>query len=104
MARETWAQSQVKLYQRLKKCFLDVSLLNIQLYKVRIKGKGEQSRERSTHWLPLYSVPKGEKGVPIDYHYSQFRNLGVVAIEKGAFGLVTNFIYLYIYIYISGCA
>ena len=44
---------------------LDTSLLNTQQYKVRIKGKLEQSRERSS--TPLH--------------------LGVVAIEKGAFGL-----------------
>ena len=43
---------------------LDISLLNTQQYKVRIKSKVEQSRERSSA-LPLH--------------------LGVVAIEKGAF-------------------
>ena len=43
---------------------LDTSLLNTQHYKVRIKGKVEQSREKSS--APL--------------HFS------VVAIEKGAFG------------------
>ena len=43
---------------------LDTSLLNIQQYKVRIKGKVEQSRERSSA-VPLL--------------------LGVVAIEKGVF-------------------
>ena len=43
---------------------LDTSLLNTQQYKVRIKGKVEQSRERSSA-PPLH--------------------LGVVAIEKGAF-------------------
>ena len=55
---------------------LDASLLNTQHYKVRIKGKVEQSRE----------------GVAPPLH------LGVVAIEKGAFGLpstmVANFTYL----------
>ena len=49
------------------------SLLNTQQYKVRIKGKVEQSRERSSVYL------------------------GVVAIEKGAFWLlstkVANFTY-----------
>ena len=34
---------------------LDTSLLNTQHYKVLIKGKGEQSRERSTA-LPYTSV------------------------------------------------
>ena len=46
------------------KMVLDTSLLNIKQYKVRIKGKVEQSRERS-NVLPLH--------------------LGVVAIEKGTF-------------------
>ena len=48
MAQETGVQSQVKSYQRLKKMVLDASLLNIQHYKVGIKGKVEQSRERSS--------------------------------------------------------
>ena len=56
------------------KMVLNTSLLNTQQYKVRIKGKVEQSRERSST-LPY--------------------NLGVVAIEKGAFWLplttVANF-------------
>ena len=43
---------------------LDTSLLNTQQYKVRIEGKEEQSKERSSA-PPLY--------------------LGVVAIENGAF-------------------
>ena len=44
---------------------LDTSLLNTQYYKVRIKGKVEQSRRRSCA-LPLH--------------------LSVVVIEKGAYG------------------
>ena len=52
---------------------LDASLLNTQHYKVGIKGKGEQSRKRSSTL-----------------------HLGIVAIEKGAFGppstTVANFI------------
>ena len=47
MAQETGVQSQVESYQRLKKRVLDTSLLNIQHYKVRIKGKVEHSIERS---------------------------------------------------------
>ena len=62
------------------KMVLDTSLFNTQQYKVRIKGKVEQSRERSSP-------------------------LGVVAFEKGAYWLpsatVVNFTFtLYIYIYI----
>ena len=45
------------------KMVLDTSLLNTEQYKVRIEGKVEQSRERSS--APLH--------------------FGVVAIEKGAF-------------------
>ena len=45
------------------KMVLDASLLNTQQYKVRIKGKEEPSRERSSAL-----------------------HLGVVAIEKGTFG------------------
>ena len=56
---------------------LDATLLSTQHYKVRIKGKVEQSKERSSAH-PLH--------------------LGVVAIEKGAFEspstTVTNFTYL----------
>ena len=56
---------------------LDASLLNTEHYKVRIKGKVEQSRERSSV-LPLH--------------------LGVVAIEREAFGsssaTVANFTYI----------
>ena len=37
----------IESYQRLKKMVLDAALLNTQYYKVRIKGKVEQSREKS---------------------------------------------------------
>ena len=47
---------------------LDTALLNTQYYKVQIKGIIEQSKERS-HAFPY--------------------NLSVVAIEKGAFRLLT---------------
>ena len=48
MAQETWVQSQVESYQRLKKMVLDASLLKSQHYKVGIKGKMKQSSERSS--------------------------------------------------------
>ena len=53
-----------RVIPKILKMLLDTSLLNTQQYKVRIKGKLEQSRERSSA-LPLH--------------------LGVVAIEKEAF-------------------
>ena len=48
MVRETWVQSQDESCQRLKKMVLDATLLNTEHYKVRIKGKVGQSRERSS--------------------------------------------------------
>ena len=71
---ETWVQSQVTSYQKTLKMVLNTSLLNIQQYKVRMKGKVKQFRERSS--VPLYTE---------------------VAIEKGAFwspsATVANFTY-----------
>ena len=54
MARETGVQSQVESNQT-QKMLLDISLLNIKHYKVRIKGKVEQPKERSSA-LPYTSV------------------------------------------------
>ena len=51
---------------KTQKIVLNASLLNTQHYKVQIRGKVEQSRERSC------TFPN---------------NLGIVAIEKGALGL-----------------
>ena len=48
MVWETRVQSQVESYQKLKKMVLDAALFNTQHYKVRIKGKVEQSREWSS--------------------------------------------------------
>ena len=62
-----------RVIPKTEKMVLDPALLNTQHYKVRIKGKVEQSRESSRASL----------------------RIGVVIIEKGAFGLpstkVTNF-------------
>ena len=44
-----------RVLPKIFKMALDTSLLNTQLYKVRIKGKVEQSRERS-NTLPYISV------------------------------------------------
>ena len=48
MVWETGIQSQVESYQRLRKMVLHAALLNTQHYKVYIKGKVEQSKERSS--------------------------------------------------------
>ena len=69
MAWETWVQSQVESYQKTQKMVLDASLLNTQQYKVRIKGKVEQSREgvapSPTPWCSSYR--KGSLRVTLDY-------------------------------------
>ena len=61
-----------RVIPKILKMVLDISLLNTQQYKIGIKGKVEQSSERSSA-------------------------LGVVAIEKGAFGslstTITNITY-----------
>ena len=51
MAREIGVQSQVDSYQKLKKTVLDTSLFKTKHYKLRIKGKVDQSRERSSALL-----------------------------------------------------
>ena len=72
-----------RVIPKTQKIVLDTSLLNTKHYKVRVKNKGELSRERN-------STP------PLHF--------GVVSFEKGAFGspstMVTNFTNIYIYIYI----
>ena len=66
-----------RVIEMTPKMVLDAALLNTQHCKVRIKGKVEQSREKSGT-LPLH--------------------LGVASIEKGAFGLpstkVTTFTFI----------
>ena len=43
-----WGLIPGRVIPKTQKMVLDTSLLNIQHYKVRIKGKVEQSRERSS--------------------------------------------------------
>ena len=55
MVRETEIQSLGQLIRKTQKIVLGASLLSTQHYKVRIKGKVEQSREWSRA-LPYTSV------------------------------------------------
>ena len=48
MVWETWVQSQVERLPKTLKMVLDTSWLNTQEYKVCMKGKVDQSRERSS--------------------------------------------------------
>ena len=58
-----------RVIPKSQKMVLDASLLNTQHYKVRIKGKVEQSREgvapSPTHWCSSYR--KGSLRVTLDY-------------------------------------
>ena len=69
MIRVTWVKSQVASYQRPKtlKMVFDTSLLNTQQYKLHIKGKVEQSRERSSALLYTSVYWKGSLQVTLDY-------------------------------------
>ena len=71
---EGWGSILVRVIPKV----VDAVLLNSQYYKVRIKGKMKQSRERSS------AIPQHN---------------GLVAIEKRAFGSpltkVANFTYIY---------
>ena len=60
---------------------LDIALLSTQLYKVRIKGKVEQSRERSS---------------TLPYKRSSWKGSLLVALDYGR----QLYLYIYIYIYI----
>ena len=50
-----WGSIPGRVIPKTQKMVLDVALLNTQYYKVGIKGKVEQSRERS-NGLPYTSV------------------------------------------------
>ena len=69
MVRETCVQIPGRVIPKTLKMVLDTSLLNTQRYKVRIKGKVEQSRKRSsaplTPWCSSYW--KGSLLVALDY-------------------------------------
>ena len=76
MLQETGVQSQVESYQRLKKWYLILPCLTLSIIRYESRVKWSNPRNGVVH--PLH--------------------LGVVAIEKGAFGLplttVVNFTYL----------
>ena len=76
-----------RVIPKTQKMVLDASLLNTQHYKVRIKGKVEQSREgvapSPTNWCSSYR--KGSLRVTLDY------------------GRQLYFTYIYIYIYVCVC-
>ena len=56
-----------RVIPKTQKMVLDATLLNTQQYKVRIKGKVEQSRERSSPHLVHLGVVKESLRVTLDY-------------------------------------
>ena len=62
MIRETGVQSQFESYQKTQRMVHDAALPYIQYYKVRIKGKVEQSRERNS--ALLFIIEKEAFGSP----------------------------------------
>ena len=69
MVLETWVQSQVASYQRLKKMVLDTSLLNTQQYKVlsRVKWSNTGKGIAPSPTLRCSSYWKGSLLVALDY-------------------------------------
>ena len=58
-----WVSIPGRVIPKTLKMVLDGTLLNTQHYKVRIKGKVEQSKERSST-LPYTLIEKGAFGSP----------------------------------------
>ena len=80
MARETWVQSQVESYQRLKKWYLMPPCLTLSI--IRYGSRVKQSNPGKEQRPPLH--------------------IGVVAIEKGAFGLPSTMVANFTY-YLTNC-
>ena len=81
---------------------LDASLLNTQHYKVRIKGKVEQSREgvvpSPTHWCSSYR--KGSLRVTLDYgrqlYFTLLTYVGFYGISTIVGYLMSKHLYSYL--------
>ena len=88
IARETWVQSQVESYQRLKKWYLMPTCLTLSIirYGSRVKwsNPGKGVTPSPTHWCSKYR--KGSLLVTLDYGR-----------------LLYFFIYIHIYTYIYIC-
>ena len=85
-----------RVIPKTQKMVLDTSLLNTQHYKVRIKGKVEQSREgvapSPTHWCSSYR--KGSLRVTLDYGRQLY--LLIQFVKNFYFKLFSLFKQLYI--------
>ena len=107
MTWETGVRCQVESFQRLKNMMLDISLVNAPHYMVRIKGKVEQYKERSSalSYISIAIEKGGFKSPSITianftiyiYIYSKVFSNIYIAIYSKDFHI---YIYIYIYIYI----
>ena len=80
-----------RVIPKTQKMVLDASLLNTQHYKVRIKGKVEQSREGvAPSWCSSYR--KGSLRVTLDYGRQLYLYIYI-------YTAICMFVYIYIYIY-----
>ena len=90
-----------RVIPKTQKMVLDASLLNTQHYKVRIKGKVEQSREGvapfPTHWCSSYR--KGSLRVTLDYGRQLY--LLQLCFPRIDFNNHYFFADIYLYIYIK---
>ena len=81
-----------RVIPKTQKMVLDASLLSTQHYKVRIKGKVEQSRKgvapSPTHWCSSYR--KGSLRVTLDYG----RKLYFIYIYKYIYVCINKYIYI----------
>ena len=98
-----------RVIPKTQKMVLDASLLSTQHYKVRIKGKVEQSRKgvapSPTHWCSSYR--KGSLRVTLDYGRQLYLYIYIYThthMEKRKINYHIHRHYIYIYIYISSHA
>ena len=93
MARETWVQSQVASYQRLKKWYLMPPCLTLSIIRygsrVKLSNPGKGVAPSPTHWCSSYR--KGSLRVTLDYGRQLYFTYIYIYI-----------LYIYIYIYILG--
>ena len=84
------------------KMVLDTSLLNIQQYKVRIAGKVEQSRERSSalSYTSVHRFWKGSLRVALDYGH-QLYFISSLVISRSTFHFNTCVCWLEIHVRIT---
>ena len=104
-----------RVIPKTQKMVLDASLLSTQHYKVRIKGKVEQSRKgvapSPTHWCSSYR--KGSLRVTLDYgrqlyftflwYYTHTYIYIYIYISYLIYIYIQIYIYIYIYIYVCVC-